>query len=102
MGLKEIKAAGEMAARLSEAAQSMNSIHNTYKPKYDELLTAIQAVLGETKTLSNLTDAEINGFFFGGMGDVTAITNAQIILAEWEKNITGLAAGVLLLPANDI
>jgi hypothetical protein len=102
MGLKEIKSAGAMAARLTEAAQAMLSINNTYRPKYDELLAAIRAALGATKTMGGLTDAEVNSFFFGGLGDATAVANAQTIIKEWEKNITSLAGSVVVLPANDI
>lgn len=102
MGLKEIKAAGEMAALVTEAANSMSTIKNTYAPKYNALLVAIRASLGSSKTLSNLADDEANIFFFGGLGDATAITNLQTILIEWEKNIAQLLSSVDLLPINDI
>lgn len=102
MGLKEISQAGAMADRLREAAQAMNGIHNTYKPKYDELLTVIRASLGAAKAMGGLTDAEVNSFFFGGLGDAATIANAQVILKEWEKNISALVQSVAIFPANDI
>ena len=101
MGLKKIKAAGEMAARLSEAAQAMSSISNVYGPKYSELETALQTVY-PTKTMGTLTDDEVNTFFFGGLGDATTLANAQTILQEWEKLIGAVADSVALLPMNDI
>lgn len=102
MGLKEIKQAGEMAARLTEAAQAMNSIANTYGPRYQELLTSIQATFGTGKTMANLTDAEVNAFFFGDLGDATAIANTQTILKGWETSINTQYSVVGNLPANDI
>lgn len=102
MGLKELKAAGKMAIQLTDAANNMSTIKNTYQEKYDTLLTTIQATLGAGKTLSNLTDTEVNSFFFGNFGDATAIANAQAILVEWEKNMVQLISSVDLLPTNDI
>ena len=102
MGLKEIKQAGEMASRLSDVAQSMNTIHNQYSPRYNEMLTGIKTTLGNEKTLTNLTDEEINSFFYFGLGDATAITDAQIILQGWETCIVSLSSIVAVLPANDI
>ena len=102
MGLKDIRQAGEMATRLTEAATSMSSIHNQYQPKYAELLTAIKASLGEDKTMSNLTDAEVNAFIFGGFGDETAIATAQNILQRWESCLSPLITAVSTLPVNDL
>ena len=102
MGLKKIRNAGMMAAKLSDAANNMATIKNSYKASYDELLAAVQAALGDDKALSVLTEDEINTFFFGGLGDAVALTNAKVILIEWEKNIIQLVASVDLLPVNDI
>lgn len=102
MGLKEIKAAGEMAKLVADAANSMCTIKNTYQENYNTLLTSIQDALGAEKTLSNLTDDEVNAFFYGSAGDATAVTNTQIVISEWEKNIIQLTASVAILPVNDI
>lgn len=102
MGLKEIREAGEMAILLTDAANNMSTIKNTHQARYDELLASVQASLGVGQTLSTLTDAEINSFFFGGLGDTVAIENAQTILVECERNMIQLVASVDLLPINDI
>ncbi|MBI4822660.1 MAG: hypothetical protein HY805_00290 [Nitrospirae bacterium] len=102
MGLKEIVSAGDMAKKLSNACLTMNSINNTYKPDYEELLSAIHQSIGAGKTLSTLTDDEVNTFFFKGLGDLQAVADAQVILMEWEKNILALSKSVAVLPANNI
>ena len=102
MSLKKIKSAGVMATKLSDAANNMATIKNSYEASYIELLTSVREIFGADKTLSALNGDEINTFFFGGLGDIEALNNANVILVEWEKNIVQLAASVDLLPVNDI
>ena len=101
-GLKEIRAAGEMAAQISDAALSMNSIINQYGAKYDNLLEAVQAALGGEKTLTTMTDAEINSFFFSDVGDSQAIADTKIVITEWELNIITLRISAAKLPLNNL
>ncbi len=102
MGLKQISDAGVMADTLRESAQLMNRLVNTYQGKYDFILNSVQSSLGINKSLSTLSDTEVNSFFFGGLGDSETVINAQIILNEWERLISALNESVRVLPVNDI
>jgi|GEM_PF-3076586 uncharacterized protein YqgQ len=103
MGLKEIVQAGDSARMLADAALAMNSIYNQYGPDYQELLKRLREYFGDSsKTLSNLSDQEVNEFFLANLGDAQAVADAQVILREWEKNIQGLEASVAVLPANNL
>lgn len=101
-GLKQIREAGEMATQITDAALNMNSILNSYGSKYDTLLAAIQGALGAEKTLSTITDDEINSFFFSDVGDLQAIADTKIVITEWELNILTLKNSVSKLPVNNL
>lgn len=103
MKLSNIKNAGEGAQRLITAVNVMNSSANIYGLEYDALIDGIRTVFGDPAlTLRTLTDAQVNSYFLGSMGDVSAIATAKIVCSSWEIVITTLKAEIAKLPMNDI
>lgn len=100
MGLKEIKQAGENATLLSDAAQAMLSISNTYAGKYDTLNEAITTKYGVD--MGSLTNAQVNEFFFAGRATDAEVTEAQAILKSWHTSISALKTAAMSLPVNNI
>ena len=88
MNLSTIKKAGEGAEQLIGVVRTMNTMDNTYSPKYMELLSALRSQHKDAAlTFATLTDAQVNQSFLNGLGDAEAIGMAKRVLGFWETLI---------------
>ena len=100
MSLSALKAAGEMAGRVAEAAVSIYERHNEYKTDFDTM-TALVISVYPTKTIGTMTDAELNTLMFGDRGTADELSEAQLILGHWEAILSTMKSATDELPANN-
>lgn len=102
MSLKNLSNAGDMAARLVQAATNFNTFTNRFWPEYTGLLEGVRTALENPDiTLSGLTTDFINLIFFDGRGAADELEEARVILSNWETVILALKAASDACPVND-